>query len=205
MQFAEIVAKRRSIKRYDPKHVITDAELKTLFERVILSPSSFNLQHWRFVVIRDKAVKVKLRKAAYDQEQVESGSATVVVVAKLSAHKDAPRIYADAPASVREAMVPMIDGFYAENPTVQRDEAIRSASLAAMTLMYAACDLGYATGPMIGFDSKAVAELVGLDDEHIPVMLVVIGKPVGDVRPRADRLPIAEVVKLESFHGKGLS
>ena len=38
MQLAEIVANRRSIKRYDPKHLITDAELKTIFERVILSP-----------------------------------------------------------------------------------------------------------------------------------------------------------------------
>ncbi len=205
MQFAEIVANRRSIKRYDPKHSITDAELKTLFERVILSPSSFNLQHWRFVVIRDKAVKVKLRKATYDQEQVENASATVVVVAKLSAHMDAPRIYADTPTSVREAMVPMIGGFYTDNPQMQRDEAIRSASLAAMTLMYAACDLGYATGPMIGFDPQAVGELIGLDGEHIPVMLVVMGKQVGEVRPRADRLPVAEVVKLESFHGKGLS
>lgn len=205
LQFAEIVAKRRSIKRYDPTHAITDAELKTIFDRVILSPSSFNLQHWRFVVIRDKAVKAKLRKAAYDQEQVENASATIVVVAKLSAHMDAPRIYADTPTSVREAMVPMIGGFYTNNPQMQRDEAIRSASLAAMTLMYAACDLGYATGPMIGFDPKAVGELIGLDGEHIPVMLVVIGKQVGEVRPRADRLPVAEVVRLESFHGKGLS
>src|SRR3972149_1266398 len=98
MQFAEIVATRRSIKHYDPKHAISDAELKTLFDQVILSPSSFNLQHWRFVVVRDKAVKAKLRKAAYDQEQVENASATIVVVAKLTAHKDAPRIYADTPA-----------------------------------------------------------------------------------------------------------
>jgi nitroreductase len=205
MQFAEIVAGRRSIKKYDPKHAITDAELKTLFERVILSPSSFNLQHGRFVVIRDKSVKSKLRKAAYDQEQVENASATIVIVAKLTAHKDAPRIYADAPQPVRDAMLPMIEGFYAGNVTMQRDEAIRSASLAAMTLMYAAYDVGYATGPMIGFDPQAVSELIGLDNEHIPVMLLVIGKQVGDVRPRAYRHPVAEVVKLESFHGKWLT
>jgi len=204
MQFAEIVANRRSIKKYDPNHAITDAELKALFERVILSPSSFNLQHARFVVIRDKAVKAKLRKAAHDQEQVETASAAVVVVAKLTAHKDAPLIYADAPESVRKTVVPMIEGFYAHDPRMQRDEAIRSASLAAMTLMFAAYDLGYATGPMIGFDPMAVRDLIALDDEHIPVMLVVIGKQVGEVRPRAHRHPVAEVVKLESFRGKGL-
>ena len=205
MQFAEIVAHRRSIKKYDPKHAITDAELNTLFERVSLSPSSFNLQHGRFVVVRDKSVKAKLRGAAHVQEQVEKASATVVVVAKLTAHKDAPRIYADAPESVRTAMVPMIEGFYEDDPQKQRDEAIRSASLAAMTLMYAAYEMGYATGPMIGFDPKAVSELIGLDRQYIPVMLVVIGKQVGDVRPRDYRLPVAEVVKLESFNGPGLT
>src|SRR3972149_11444692 len=106
MQFSEVVTGRRAIKNYDPKHGITDAELKTLFERVIFSPSSFNLQHWRFVVIRDKAVKAKLRKAAYDQEQVENASATIVVAAKLTAHKDAPRIYAATPEPVRMTMLP---------------------------------------------------------------------------------------------------
>ncbi len=204
MQFAEIVSKRRSIKKYDPNHAITDAELKTLFERVILSPSSFNQQHWRFVVVRDKAVKAELRKAAHNQEQVETASAAIVVVGKLTAYKDAPRIYADAPESVRKTMVPMIEEYYADKPQMQRDEAIRSASLAAMTLMFAAFDLSYATGPMIGFDPKAVSELLGLDHEHVPVMLVVIGKQVGEVRPRAYRLPVDEVVKLDSFHGAGL-
>lgn len=205
VQFAEIVFNRRSIKKYDPNHVITNAELKRLFEKVILSPSSFNLQHWRFVVVRDKAVKSRLRKAAYDQEQIESASATIVVAAKLTAHEDAPRVYAGAPESVRKSMLPMIEGFYSDNPQLQRDEAIRSGSLAAMTLMYAALDMGYATGPMIGFDPKAVCELIGLHGEYIPVMLVVIGKQMGQVRPRDNRLPLTEVVRLESLDGSGLA
>lgn len=204
MQFNEIVTARRSVKNYDPGHEITDDELKTIFHRVILSPSSFNLQHWRFVVVRDPARKADIRKAAWDQEQVEAASAVIVVCAKLDAHQDAERLYADTPKSVRDRMVPMIHGFYADKPQMQRDEAIRSASLAAMTLMFAATDAGYATGPMIGFDPTAVAGIAGLDDQHIPVMLVVIGKQAGDIRPRAKRLPVAEVVHLESLSGPGL-
>lgn len=149
-------------------------------------------------------MKAKLRKAANDQEQVETASATVVVVAKLTAHWDAPLIYADVPESVRKTMVSKIEGLYARDPKLQRDEAIRSESLAAMTLMYAAHDLGYASCPMIGFDPMAVADLIALDDEHIPVMLVAIGKQIGDVRPRGHRYPISEVVKLESLPGGGL-
>jgi putative NAD(P)H nitroreductase len=74
-----------------------------------------------------------------------------------------------------------------------------------MTLMFAAYDLGYATGPMIGFDPGAVGKLVGLDQHHIPVMLVVIGKQTGDIRPRPKRLPVEEVVRFETFGGSGLA
>jgi nitroreductase len=204
MHFEEIVTARRSVKNYDPNHTISDAELKAIFDKVVLAPSSFNLQHWRFIVVRDQANKEKLCRAAFDQPQVKAASAAIVVAGKLSAHEDAPRIYSESPESIRDIMLPMIRGFYAEKPAMQRDEAIRSGALAAMTLMYAAQDAGYATGPMIGFDPAAVGNLVGLDEHHIPVMLVVIGKQTGDIRPRPKRLPVEEVVKLESFNGDGL-
>jgi nitroreductase len=204
MQFEEIVVGRHSVKNYDPNHAITDGELRAIFENVVLTPSSFNLQHWRFVVVRDPQAKAKLRKAAFNQEQVEAASAVIVVVGKLNAYEDAPAIYADTPKKMRDMILPMIRGAYAKNPHAQREEAVRSASLAAMTLMYAAYDMGYATGPMIGFDPEAVSELVGLDEHHFPVMLVVIGKQLGEPHPRAQRFPVSEVVRLESLTGPGL-
>lgn len=199
-----MVRSRRSVKEYDTKHRIDDVTLEELFATVALSPSSFNLQHGRFVVVRDAQNKKALRSASFDQAQVEEASAVVVVCANLQAHKDAEHIYAEAPQSVRNSMVPMINGFYEAKPQMQRDEAIRSASLAAMTLMLAAADLGLATGPMIGFDPDRVGKLIELDEHHIPVMIVVIGKQVGDLRPRAFRKPLEEVVKLETLDGPGL-
>lgn len=102
MQWEQVVAGRRSIKSYDRNHSITDDELKKLFGEVVLSPSSFNVQHWRFVVVRDPALKARLRKASFDQEQVETASAVIVVTAKLNAHEDAPEIFADAPSNVQK-------------------------------------------------------------------------------------------------------
>ena len=204
MEFSEIVTKRRAIKHYDPDHQITDAELREIFNKVVLAPSSFNLQHWRFVVVRHPALKAKLREVAYGQEQVQTASAVVVVLGKLDAHRDAPEIHADAPAEVQKALLPMIEQFYADNPALRRDEAIRSAALAAMTLMYAAGELGYATCPMIGFDPTGVARLTDADDNHVPLMLVVIGKPAGESRTRPTRLPPERVVKLETFTGPSL-
>lgn len=200
-----ILTERRSVKQYDPEHTVDDATLRTLFHLTSLSPSSFNLQHWRFVVVREAEHKQALREAAFHQPQVESASAAIVVCGKLGAWQDAERIYADAPPDVRKRMVPMIHGLYGENPTLQRDEAIRSGALAAMTLMTTARAMGLATGPMIGFDPVRVSELVRLPDDHVPVMLVVLGKQTGTMRPRMARHPLSETVKLETFDGEGLA
>jgi nitroreductase len=184
MEFSDLARARRSVKSYDPAHAVTDAELRALFELVALTPTSFNLQHQRFVVVRDPARKRALRAAAMNQPQVESASAAVVVLGKLDAHAGRGE---------------RIENYYAGKPALARDEAIRSASLAAMTLMYAALDAGYASGPMIGFDPDAVARVIELPPGYVPVMLVVIGKPAGEPRPRADRLPLSESVRLETF------
>ncbi len=53
MEFSDIVQQRRSIKSYDAKKSISDVELKELFKEVTLSPSSFNLQHWTFIAVKD--------------------------------------------------------------------------------------------------------------------------------------------------------
>lgn len=205
MEFSDVVGARRSVKKYDPGHEITDEELKTLFGRVVLSPSSFNMQPWRFVVVRDPERKKSLRGRAMNQAQVEEASAAIVVVGKLDAYDDAEEITADLPADVRDRSVRMIRNFYEGNAQLQRDEAIRSTSLAAMTLMLAARDLGYATGPMIGFDPEAVSKEVGLGEKEIPVMLVVIGKEQSESRPRGHRFGVSRIVNFDRRDGRPLA
>ena len=205
MEFRETVTNRRSVKAYDTSHEISDEDLKAIFEQVVLSPSSFNVQHWHFVVVREPARKAALRKCAMDQAQVEEASACIVVVGRLDAHRRAGEVFAESPPKVRDMMVPMIEGFYGDKPELQRDEAIRSCSLAAMTLMYAAQDHGYATGPMIGFDPAAVSKEIGLGADEFPVMLLVIGKQVGQMRPRAMRFPLSRVVTFNTLDGPGLA
>ena len=138
MEFLEIVQQRRSVKSYDPEKAISDAELKELFDEVVLSPSSFNLQHWTFIAVKDSEQKKLLKEAAWGQPQVEDCSVAILVCGKLDAYKDAPEIYKEAPEEIQKKMLPMIQNFYEGKPQAQRDEAIRSASLAAMTLMYVA-------------------------------------------------------------------
>ena len=65
MEFSEIVQQRRSIKSYQPGKEISDAELKELIQEVVLSPSSFNLQHWTFIAVREPDIKEKIQQAAW--------------------------------------------------------------------------------------------------------------------------------------------
>lgn len=205
MEFSELARSRRSIRDYDASRPVTDADLRAIFEDVVLSPSSFNLQHWKFVVVRDPVRKKQLREAASGQEQVEQAPAVILVCGKLDAHLDAPRIYSETPKEIRARMLPMIHAFYEGNPQLMRDEAIRSASLAAMSLMYAARSRGFDTGPMIGFDPDAVSRLLKLDFNHIPVMMMVLGHRASEPRPREFRRPLDEVVHLETLDGPGLN
>jgi len=200
----QAIRARRSLKSFDPTP-LDDSMLQRLFELVRLSPSSYNLQHWRFVVVRDAAGRAALRAAAFGQRHVEECGAVVVVCGKLTAHEDAERVQGHVPDSaIRGRIVDLIRKSYGSDPRLRRDEAIRSCSIAAMTLMLAAQSLGLATCPMIGFDPRKVAGIVRMPADHIPALLVVLGRP-GPVPPfPTSRLPLAEIVKLETFDGAGL-
>jgi nitroreductase len=185
---------------------LDDATLVKLFELVRLTPSSFNLQHTRFVVVREKGKRAALRAASYGQKHVEECGAVVVVAGKLAAHEDVERVQQHVPdLTLRAKLVKTITGYYKDNAQFQRDEAIRSGSLASMTLMLAAQSMGLVTCPMIGFDPKKVSELAGLDAGHIPVLLIVLGKPGPGAPFPTSRLPLSETVKLETLGGESLA
>jgi len=203
MDLEQAIRARGSVKSYDPTHVIDDATLEQLMELTLRTPSSFNLQHWRFVLVRDAELKQALKAASWHQSHVGEASVDVIICGKLAAHEDAARIWAEAGEEVAAKMTPMIGGFYADKPALQRDEAIRSGSLAGMTLMLAAQSLGLSTCPMIGFDPKRVAEVLGIPDDHVPVMMITLGKGTSAARP-SGRLPMSEVVRIDTFDGAPL-
>ena len=193
------IRERRSVKHYDPAHTMSEAEIRQLLGLALLSPTSFNMQNWRFVVLTDKEKRVALRAVAWDQAQVTDASITVLICADLNAHENASRYWVDAPEPVRDMLVPMIGAFYADKPQLQRDEAMRSVGLAAQTLMLAAKALGYDSCPMIGFDTAKAAEIIGLPESHVIGMMVTVGKALKPAQPRGGQLPYEEVVFRDGF------
>ncbi len=205
MTFHDLARARHSVRHYQPGLSIDDGELNALFSDVLLTPSSFNLQHWQFVVVREQARKQALRAVSFGQAQVENCAAAILVCGRLDAYEDAERIYADAPEPLRAKALPTIASAYTGKPALQREEAVRSGSMAALALMFAAKGRGWDTGPMIGFDAAKVSALLKLDANTIPVMLVVLGKALNGEQPaRLYRRPLSEVVKLETRDGVSL-
>lgn len=200
MDTFEAVETRRSVKHYDPNHRMTDAEIKRLLTAALLSPTSFNIQNWRFVRVADPERRAEIQAAAWGQTQVTEASLLLVLCADLQSWaKDTPRYWKDAPTEVSEQMVPMIRKFYDGNEQLQRDEAMRSCGIAAQTIMLVARAMGYFSCPMIGFDPEKVAETIRLPEDHVIGMLLGVGKPLKPARPRGGQLPLEQVVIEDAF------
>ena len=200
MNVAEAIASRRAVKAYDPSQRMSEAEIDKLMSLAMLSPTAWNLQNWRFVLVGDATLRKEIRQAAWDQAQVTDASLLVVLCADLKAwDKEPGRYWKNAPQPVQDFIVPAIGQYYAGREQAQRDEAMRSCGIAAMSLMLAAKEMGYDSCPMDGFDFDAVGKLINLPQDHVIAMFVAIGKGIKEPWPRGGQLPMGEVVVQNRF------
>jgi nitroreductase len=200
MNVNQAIVERRSVKAYDPHHKMTEQEMSALMSLAMLSPTAFNIQNWRFILVTDPVLRQQIRAVSWNQAQVEEASLLIVLTADLNAWAKQPeRYWQNAPKAASDILVPMIGHYYENNLQVQRDEAMRSCGMAAMTIMLAAKEMGYDTCPMDGFDFDAVGKLLNLPADHTPSMFVVVGKALKEASPRGGQLAMDEVVVYNKF------
>ena len=200
MNVSLAIEQRRAVKAYDPHHPMSEAEIERLMGLVLLSPTAFNIQNWRFVLLRDAALRRQVRAAAWDQAQVTDASLLVVLTADLKAWEKSPeRYWCHTPQATQDYVLPAIHQYYAGKEQVQRDEAMRSCGIAATSLILAAQEMGYQSCPMDGFDFEAVGKLINLPADHVIAMFVAIGKGITAPHPRGGKLPMNEVVIRDRF------
>ena len=200
METKDAITKRRSVKHFDPSHRLTESKVTELLSLAALSPTAFNIQQWRFVIVKDPGLRNKIREVSWDQSQVTDSSLFIILCADLKAWEKSPdRYWKNAPEEVQQFMLPAIDSYYREKNQVQRDEAMRSCGIAAQTLMLSAKAMGYDSCPMDGFDFSAVAKLIKLPDDHAIAMFVAIGKGLTEASPRAGQLPLDEIIIENTF------
>ena len=201
MNTIEAIYNRRAVKHFEKEHQLTKEEEIRLLEATIQSPTSFNIQHWRFVILRDLQVRAKIRtEFGNDQAQITDASLLVLFTADVKAwNKNPERYWKNAPRDVAKLLVNWMGPFHEGNETLQRDEAQRSIGMAMQTLMLAAQDLGYQSCPMVGFDSEKVAELVNLPEDFAMGPMVAIGKGTKEPWAKPGQLSLDELVIENSF------
>lgn len=198
----KVIKERTSTKKYDKTKTLSEAEIKELISYAVEAPSSFDIQHWRFVAITKPEDKTRLKAVSYNQQQVEDAAVTFIVLGDLRGYEKTGLIWDRAvenglaPKEVRDYIVNAAQS-YAENEQMSRDEAIRSGSLAAMTLMLAAKSRGLSSGPMVGFEPDALKREFGISDRYLPVMLVTVGYAAPGNHQRMYRLPVDDVLAFD--------
>lgn len=200
LETLEIIKQRISTNKFDTSRALSEGEVKELVSYASEAPSAYNIQNWRFIAVTSREKKERLKALAFNQQKVVDAAVTFIVLGDLRGYEKLPKILkplVDGGLMNQE----MADGWarsatssYGSDELFARDEAIRSASFAAMTLMLAAQAKGLATGPMIGFDPVGVKREFNISDRYIPVMLLTVGYPADGNWPRKPRLEVDEVL-----------
>lgn len=198
----DVVNARTSASSYDTTKTLSDAEIRNLVELAAKSPSAFNLQNWNIVAVATKEAKERLLPKAMGQMKVVDAAVTFIICGTLNVHETiAPALKPTLDAGIIDqetfdGWVGAVNSMYSQNTTMQRDEAIRSGALFAMSLMLIARGEGLVSCPMIGFDPKGVAEEFGLSDNDVPVMLVTVGYAADGNWPQKPRKSLDEILTI---------
>ncbi|KGP72593.1 nitroreductase family protein [Pontibacillus yanchengensis] len=177
----ETMHKRNGTKEFDKNSNITTEELNAILEDAVTAPSSFNLQHWHFLVFHNDDAKEKLLPVAFGQEKVTDSAATIAVLADKEAYHNIdaafdPLVEQEVITSEMKTGISSTINKVYENHQAAHDTALVNAGLVSMQIMLAAEARGYDTLAMGGFSGSQLKETFHVSDRYEPVMLISIGE-----------------------------
>jgi len=184
MDFKDVVEKRRAVNFFDPEKPVSDELIKELVEMSSKVPSSFNLQPWSLMVLRDQEEKMRLRKLAWDQPKVSEAPVVFIVLADREGWREGhPFVERNFSEMVKAGsmtkdqhdwFINACKGLYGETDEKQQAFACKNTGLFAMALMFAAKHLGLDSHPMDGFDHDGVRKEFNIPANYwIPLLLAV--------------------------------
>lgn len=174
---------RYAVKKFDASRKVTEADWQTLEQALLLAPSSFGLQPYKFVVVTDAQLKAELTPAAYGQAQIADCSHLVVIAYKKVLNDADVEHFAERIAEVRGAARESLAEYENTMKTAARNAVAagtietwnsRQAYIALGFLLETAALLGIDACPMEGFNAAEFNRILGLE-EYSAVALCPIG------------------------------
>lgn len=203
-KLSDLVRERRATPSFSPSPV-HEEDLKKILRAGLEAPSGYNMQPWRFIVVRDPEQRKRLREAAMNQAKVEQAPVMIVACGDTMGWRD------DLEEVIR---IGREHGFTDEN-RIQRTRknvtnllgahpeismwVARQTMIAATTMMWMAEALGYDTAPMEGFYEDRVREVLGIPPHVRVIFFLGIGRLAGEGKKYAGRLPWSRTIFGERF------
>ena len=209
MDVIQVIKERRSINYFDAGREISDDKIIELLQLANLSPSSFNLQPWKVIVVKNTERKKVLRQCALNQPKVEEASVVLIMVADPKALEENRERVLDSwqelgymKPEMREMYAELMKNLYGTEDSLRRKIfAVKNTALYAMNVMIVAKGLGIDTHPMDGFDEDCIKKEFNIPDDKIIPMLIAVGylRPGITLLPMAFRRSVKEFVKFEKY------
>jgi len=211
--FSEVIKDRRATNNFEevPIHA---ADLEKIIRAGLEAPSGYNLQPWRFIVVRDREQKKKLQQAAFGQPKVGEASAVVVACGDPKGWKDGDleemirlaKEHGMNDENLFKTIRQNVTSFLGNNPGKPGGTeptwdlwVNRHVMIAFTTMMWMAEVLGYDTAPMEGFHEEQVRELLKVPAHVRVVALLAIGRRKGSDKPDTGRFDISRTVFSEEW------
>lgn len=201
---SQTIAERRATQSFHDSP-IPDEDLKKILEAGLSAPSGYNMQPWRFIVVRSPEQRKRLRSASYNQAKVEE--APVVLVACGDAdgwrHGDLDEMLrmgreGGMPENYAEQAKSVIPHYLSDHPNMPM-WLNRQVMLAFTHMMLMAEALGYDTAPMEGFEEQKVREVLRLPLSYQVVALLAIGQGKGPEKFNGGRFSMGRTVFAEEY------
>ncbi len=205
-EFLKAMDFRHACKMFDEDKKISDENFKFILEVGRKSPSSFGMEPWKFLVIKDEAMKAKIRPYCWNQPQITTCSNLVVILAKIEDLK--PQSGVPAKKFSRRKMPQEMQDKYIEvytnhlKETLSSDENIfswtaRQCYIALANMMTAAASIGIDSCPIEGLEKENIEKVLNLDISKYQLAVIVsFGYRVNEQSKqlRADFDEVVEVI-----------
>jgi len=178
-QLLETLRWRYATKQFDPARKIPEETWKTLEQSLLLSPSSFGLQPWRFLVIKDPELRKKLHEASWKQRQIIDASDLVVFVVRTKNTADDVETYVQTVAQSHEqpSDSPRFHGLRKvildfDRQITDAEWNARQSYVALGVLMTSAAVLGIDTCALEGIQTSRYDEILDLPAQGFTTIMV---------------------------------